>query len=633
MGNRRRVLLLSLLSALVVAVVALLFTVGPLSSNKVTGGNSGTPGSSGSQGNNGTPASQDNSAMRPINGRVLDLDAGTPIAGAEIMAAGVLTATSPEGLFYFEDVPVGSKVVVSADGYDGVEVEAGAEQLLAPIKLKANVLSGHVTDATTGKPLGRVLVRLTLASSQPVTDTAATPDANGTADPQPTGTVTSSNSLRVNGLSAPLAASRVPSAAVSKGTATSPPVPTSTTVPPTATPRHNTTPPVGDGFVATYTDDNGDYVFKAAPKGSTLTFKMPGYKLAKAPVEGVKKDIALEQFRVEAFYMTANVASVKSLYDELVDFAVESRFNAVVLNVQTDASAWVFDTKNPDALEADNTDIILPNIADVVKDLKSKGFYTIGRVVTFQQKTMALARPDWAVKSSVTGKPWRGGYSGQQVWLDASNPNAQDYVLDMVKEVLELGFDEIQFDYIRFPSDPWENEPGKMVFSKMPMPDPDKVKVLQQFLTKAQSIIDPTDAFMSIDIFGYTLWPDQEGVPILGLIGQVLPDLVDYADYISPMIYPSHFSPGEQGCAVPAKCAYKLIKQSGVYAESLFEGARSKYRPWLQDFDWGPTDYTSPGTTKVKEQIDACEETNCWGWLMWDPANVYEPRSVFKKPK
>jgi hypothetical protein len=625
MGNPQRVLLLSLLSALVVAVVALLFTVGPLSSNKVSG-SSATPGSSGSQGNDGTPGSQDNPAMRSINGRVLDLDAGTPIAGAEIMAAGVLTATSPDGLFYFEDVPEGSKITVNADGYDTVEVDAGAEQVLAPIKLKANLLSGRVTDGTTGKPLARVLVRLTLASSQPVTDTIATPDSKGTPEASPTGTVTSNDPLRVNGLSAPLAATRVASA-------TSQHAPTSTTAPATATPRRNLQPPVGDGFVATYTDDNGDYVFKGAPKGSTLTFKMPGYKLANAPVEGAKKDIALEQFRVEAFYMTANVASVKSLYNELVDFAVESRFNAVVLNVQTDASAWVFDTKNSDALEAENVDMILPNIGEVVKDLKSKGLYTIARVVTFQQKTMALARPDWAVKSSVTGKPWRGGYSGQQVWLDASNPDAQDYVLDMVKEVLELGFDEIQFDYIRFPSDPWENEPGKMVFSKMPMPDPDKVHVLQQFLTKAQKLIDPTDAFMSIDIFGYTLWPDQEGVPILGLIGQVLPDLVDYADYISPMIYPSHFSPGEQGCAVPAKCAYKLIKQSGVYAESLFEGARSKYRPWLQDFDWGPTDYTSRGTTKVQEQIDACEETNCWGWLMWDPANVYEPRAVFKKPK
>jgi len=382
-----------------------------------------------------------------------------------------------------------------------------------------------------------------------------------------------------------------------------------------------------------YTDDNGDYVIKNAPPGSSLTFKMPGYKLAKMPVDGPKKDVALEQFRVEAFYMTANVASVNDLYDDLVEFAVGSRFNAVVLNVQTDASAWVFDTKNPDALEAGNVDTILPNIADVVKDLKSKGIYTIARIATFQQKTMALARPDWAVKSSVTGKPWRGGSEGQQAWLDASNPNAQDHLVAMTKEVLDLGFDEIQYDYVRFPSDPWKNEPGKTVFSTMPLTDTGKVKALQQFLTKAKAVIEPSDAFMSIDVFGYVLWPDQDGAPILGLIGQVMPDLIDYADYICPMIYPSHFSPGEQGCSVPAKCAYKLIKKSGEFAAPLFEGAVSKYRPWLQDFDWGPTDYTSPGTTKVQEQIDACDETGCWGWQMWDPANVYEPRAVFKKRK
>lgn len=612
-GNSKRsiapLLPISLFSALLVVLVAIGCTV---FSNGTAGGNK-----------QGTPT------LRPINGRVLDVDSGTPIEGAEITAAGVLTATSAEGRFYFEDVPQGSKVAVYAEGYDGAEIDAGAEQSLPPIKLKANMLTGRVTDATTGKPLSRVLVRLTLAGTQPVTDTTTTPNA------LPTAAVTSTVSSRINGLAAPLAATSVPTVSDNTDEATptslSPSLPTE--VPTTVNGRPLPSPPVGEGFLATYTDENGDYIFKGATAGSTLTFKMPGYKLAKVPVDSAKKDVAMEQFRVEAFYMTANVASVRSLYDELVNFAVESRFNAIVLNVQTDASAWVFDTQNPDVLEADNTDIILPQIADRVKDLKSKGFYTIARIATFQQKTMALGHPDWAIKSSVTGKPWRGGSEGQQMWLDASNPAAQDYILAMTKEVLALGFDEIQYDYVRFPSDPWKNEPGEMVFSHMPMPNTDKVRALQQFLSRAQNTIDPTDAFMSIDIFGYALWPDQDGVPILGALGQVMPDLVDYADYISPMIYPSHFSPGELGCSVPANCAYKLIKQSGDFAAPLFEGARSKYRPWLQDFDWIKTDYTSPGTTKVQEQIDACEETNCWGWQMWDPANVYEPRAVFKKQK
>jgi len=115
------------------------------------------------------------------------------------------------------------------------------------------------------------------------------------------------------------------------------------------------------------------------------------------------------------------------------------------------------------------------------------------------------------------------------------------------------------------------------------------------------------------------------------VIGQVPKYLLPYTDYLSPMIYPSHFSPGEQGCAKPAQCAYALVHQSGVYAKDVFAGQRAKYRPWLQDFDWPGADYTSPGTTKVSDQIKAATETNAWGWLWWDASNTYEPRAAFKK--
>jgi hypothetical protein len=360
---------------------------------------------------------------------------------------------------------------------------------------------------------------------------------------------------------------------------------------------------------------------------------MPGYKLTKAPVDSSQKDMALDQFKVNAIYMTANWAASPDLLDGTLEWVKDSRINAVVVNVQNDASQWVFDIKNKAALDAENIGDFTVDYPALIKKLHDQGLYAIARIVTFQQKAMAEARPDLAVKSSTSGEQWKGGYAGQQEWLDPTNPATQDYMIDMTREVLTLGFDEVQYDYIRFPSDPAPGETGDMVFSAGPITDTGKVATLKTFLGKVHDVVEPTDAFTSIDVFGYSLWPDQDGQPLLGVIGQVLPALMDETDYISPMIYPSHFSPGEQGCDHPSQCAYKLVHKSGEYAADLFAGHRTKYRPWLEDFDWPDADYTSPGTTKVAEQIQAAAETNAWGWLMWDPYVDFQPRSAFAKEK
>ncbi len=568
-------------------------------------------------------------APRPVSGSVQDAYSGNPIAGAEIAAGNVLTETSDTGAYSFDDLPAGTILKVNAPGYAPAETDTGSSNLVA-VKLRPNTLSGKVTDGATGKPLEGVLVKLMppagqAAASMPVTSTVQA-TAEATIAPNLATPTTTGMNGAFPGLAAPAAVTQV--ATAESGT----PASTATPLPPTPTPTPTLAPPTGDGFVAVYTDAGGNYSFKDVPQGASLSFKMPGYKLTRLPVgDTARKDMAMEQFHVNAIYVTANIAASPDLFDPLIDWASKSRINAVVLNVQDDASAWVFDVKNKDVIAADNTDIFLKNMPEIVKGLQDKGFYVIARVVTFQQKKMAEARPDWAVKSSVTGKPWKGGYSGQQRWLDASNPAAQDHMIAMTKEVLQLGFDEIQYDYIRFPSDPAPTEPGNMVFATMPLTDTGKTLALQQFFKKAYEVILPTDAFMSADVFGYSLWPDQEDGPILGVIGQVLPYLLPYSDYLSPMIYPSHFSPGEQGCAKPATCAYTLVHKSGEYAAELFKGHKAKYRPWLQDFDWPGADYTSPGTTKVAEQIQACAETGCWGWMMWDAANDYEPRAVFKK--
>ncbi|HET9492700.1 MAG TPA: putative glycoside hydrolase [Chloroflexia bacterium] len=592
------------------------------------GGPAGTP----APPTNTVPPPSPTPAPRALSGAVLDAYTNKPIANAEVTAGGVLTATNTEGMFYYDDVPLNSKIVVQAGGYSSAEVDSGTADRVE-VQLRPNTISGRVTSAQSGEALAGVLVKLVLpqaAPSQPVTPSTTITDTTA-----PTETVPTTQTLGyTNVLAAPVLQGSSPGATAA---VTSTRAPTSTPEPPTATPTPRPIPPTGDGFVAVYTDESGNYFFRDVPEGATLTFKLPGYKLTKTDVAGTaRKDVALEEHKVEAVYITAPWAASPDLMEDTLSFIEESkannRINAVVLNVQNDASEWVYDTKNPDVLAAENTDMFLTEMPELVADLKARGLYVIARVVTFQQKTLAENKPEWAVKSDVTGEPWKGGYMAQQKWLDVTNPAVQQHIIDMTKEVLTLGFDEIQYDYVRFPSDPAPSEPGDMVYSTMPITDTGKVKVLAEFLEKVHDVIEPTDAFMSIDVFGYTLWPDRDGAPILGVIGQVIPELIDHTDYVCPMIYPSHFSPGEQGCDVPAACAYELVRKSGEYAQKLFAGHKTKYRPWVQAFDWPGGDYTSPGSQKVPDQIRAMLETGAWGWQWWDPAINYEPRNEFVKP-
>jgi hypothetical protein len=432
-------------------------------------------------------------------------------------------------------------------------------------------------------------------------------------------------------LAAPVFQAETPAATAASTTTGT--VATRTPLPPTATSTPKPIPPKGDGFIAVYTDEGGNYFFSDVPEGATLTLKLPGYRLTKTDIAGTaRKDVALEEHRIEAIYITAPWASSSDLMAETLDFVANSRINAIVLNVQNDDSEWVYDTQNPDVLAAENTDKFLTEMPELVADLKARGLYVIARVVTFQQRTMAEGRPEWAVKSDATGAPWVGGELSQQRWLDVTKPEVHDHLLDMTKEVISLGFDEIQYDYVRFPSDPGPREVGDPVYATMPLTDTGKVEALATFLEKAHDVVEPTDAFMSIDVFGYTLWPDRNGEPILGVIGQVIPALIDHTDYVCPMIYPSHFSPGEEDCRVPAACAYELVKKSGEFAAKVFAGHKTKYRPWMQAFDWYGVDYTSPGSPMVPDQIRAALETDAWGWQWWDPANQYEPRSAFTGP-
>ncbi len=562
-------------------------------------------------------------APRSLAGHVLDAYTGKPLPGVHLTGPSATADSGADGAYSLGAVPSDAPVQASAPGYAPASLPSGSGPTL-DISLRPTTIKGRVTDSATGKPLYGVIVRIDLPAGGADTAPASAP-VTATLTP-------SSSTLRPQGA---LPIWRPGLVLTDTGsTATVPPNdspadrPTAavagTLAPPTATatpPPVMPTPFANDKLIIAVTGPDGSYSIDNAPLNPTLTFKMPGYKLIHVPLgRSAGADVALEPFVAKALYMTAAAATYDPLHGPIMDLADNTEINAIVLNIQDDNAKVVYQTGVQIAQDSKAISLVLPNIKDVVADLHKHNLYVIARMVTFMQPAVAEANPGLAVRSKATGKPWTGGELSQQHWLDPTNPAARQYPLALAREAAALGFDEVQFDYIRFPSDPAPGETWDDMSFSQPADDTTKPGYIAQFAREAHDMLNTTDTFMSMDIFGYTVWPDQNGQPLNASIGQVFERLIGNTDYISPMIYPSHFSSGEMGFKDPNAHPYEIIKQAGLYTDKRIAGQRADYRPWLQGFDWNHLPYDGH---LYRLQIQAADETGAAGWMFWDPSNVY----------
>jgi len=179
-------------------------------------------------------------------------------------------------------------------------------------------------------------------------------------------------------------------------------------------------------------------------------------------------------------------------------------------------------------------------------------------------------------------------------------------------ELADLGFDEIQFDYVRFPSD---GDLGTMDFGRPTSPS-DQIEAITAFLATTEDALAPTGAKSAADVFGFTLLVDDIG------IGQDVQRLAPVVDYVCPMVYPSHFPNGSLDVAGhPNDFPYETIAISLEAGKANVPGVAPKLRPWLQDFSLpGMSEY---GVAEVRAQIDAAEAAEVGGWMIWDPNNRY----------
>lgn len=324
---------------------------------------------------------------------------------------------------------------------------------------------------------------------------------------------------------------------------------------------------------------------------------------------------------VKGIYVTGWVAGGRERMRQLIDLLDRTELNTVVLDIK-DYSGYLSYRTGDSVLQevGAESEPRISNPSALIKDLHDRGIYVIGRITVFQDSVLAKAHPDWALMTE-DGEAWRDRRG--LMWMDPAAREVWDYNVRIAKDAFARGFDEINFDYIRFPSD------GDLSAVRYPRWDgaSTRQEVIASFFRYLREELG--DQPISGNLFGLAAIADDD----LG-IGQVIEDAYPYFDHVMPMVYPSHYASGFLGYPNPADYPYEVISDSlaravgkwRAQASSTSPGPVAKLRPWLQAFDLGAK-YDS---AMVARQIQAAEEvleranSDLYsGWVLWDPSNIY----------
>jgi hypothetical protein len=241
---------------------------------------------------------------------------------------------------------------------------------------------------------------------------------------------------------------------------------------------------------------------------------------------------------------------------------------------------------------------------EIARKVHAAGLYLVGRIVTFEDPVLSEKRPELALHNA-DGSLWKN--NAGLGWTNEYDKRVWDYVVSLGEAAARAGFDEIQFDYVRFPSD------GDVSQIRYPVKTPEpKGWTIARFAHYAANRLHPLGARVSVDVFGLSATRD------LG-IGQKPGRLARYVDAVYPMVYPSHFYSGEYGLDDPNADPGDTVDQALADFQQQLRGKRALLVPWLQDFSLGRT-YT---LADVRAQIDAARGRGAAGFMLWNPFGVY----------
>ena len=274
--------------------------------------------------------------------------------------------------------------------------------------------------------------------------------------------------------------------------------------------------------------------------------------------------------------------------------------NTIVLDVKSDNGHLLYDSEITEVEKLNNKRIKYD--AQTLKSFKEEfDIYLIGRVVAFQDPIFSKNYPESAIKDISTSKPYS---QDGQYFLDPSDSKSREYILNVALEACLLGFDEIQFDYIRYPDTSYQG----LVYDEESNSE-NRTKNINSFLQNATDLLHDNGCLASADIFGYVLNAKSDNG-----IGQYLETIVNTVDFISPMVYPSHYSKGSFGYSYPNNFPYEIV--TAALNDGLLRGVKEKnLRPFLQGF-WHSSE-------DVRLNIKAAEDKGL-DWIIWNNSSVYQ---------
>lgn len=307
---------------------------------------------------------------------------------------------------------------------------------------------------------------------------------------------------------------------------------------------------------------------------------------------------------VKGIYLTAYTAGNSQRLDTLIALIDKTELNAVVVDIKDYSGKVLYDSQIPLVAQLHTKDVRIPNVRELIKKLHEHNIYAIARQTVFQDPVLAEKKHPWAIKNK-QGGIWRDNMG--LAWVDPTKKEVWDYNIAIAKEAVDFGFDEINFDYVRFPSD------GDMSQVRYGT-STNKNQVMKEFYHYLSEQMKDEPAWMSLDMFGFVM-ERHDGMSI----GQKLESAVDETDYICPMMYPSHYPKTHLGFVNSAEHPAEIIENGVKKGLPYFDGHRAKFRPWIQDFNLG----AKYDAIKIRAEIDTVEKYTTAGWLLWNASNRY----------